>query len=92
MTDGTDGTDGSSGTDGSGGSGGHGMPVVLTVNGERYEAPAGTTVADLVAAWCPSPKGVAVAVDGAVVPRGEWETTPVTSGAAVELVTAAAGG
>ena len=66
--------------------------VTATVNGERYETDAGTTVADLVSAWCPSPRGVAVAVDGAVVPRSTWARTPVPSGASVEIVTAAAGG
>jgi len=35
---------------------------------------------------------VAVAVDGAVVPRSAWGTTVVAAGAAVEIVTAAAGG
>jgi sulfur carrier protein len=66
--------------------------VELTVNGDPFEAPAGVTVADLVDAWCRSPRGVAVALDGAVVPRSEWGTTPVAPGATVELVTAAAGG
>jgi len=65
---------------------------VTTVNGDLYQAPDGWTVADLVAAWCPSPRGVAVAVDGEVVPRGSWGTTVVVPGSAVEIVTAAAGG
>jgi len=63
-----------------------------TVNGTPYDPPEGTTVADLVAAWCPSPRGVAVAVDGDVVPRSAWSVTVVTAGAAVEIVSAAAGG
>jgi sulfur carrier protein len=66
--------------------------VVHTVNGELHEAPTGATVADLVAGWCPSPRGVAVAVDGVVVPRSEWGTTCLVPGATVEIVTAAAGG
>jgi len=69
-----------------------GSRVVHTVNGEAHESPAGATVADLVAVWCPSPRGVAVAVDGVVVPRSEWDRTSVAAGAAVEIVTAAAGG
>ena len=67
-------------------------PVVLTVNGERWEAAGGSTVATLVDAWCPSPRGVAVAVDGAVVPRSAWDVTALVPGATVELVSAAAGG
>ena len=63
-----------------------------TVNGAPSDTAEGMSVADLVAAWCPSPRGVAVAVDGAVVPRSAWVTTVVAPGAAVEIVTAAAGG
>ncbi len=66
--------------------------VELRVNGEPYRAVPGTTVTDLVAAWCPSPRGVAVARNGEVVPRSEWPDTPVGPGDRVEIVTAAAGG
>jgi len=63
-----------------------------TVNGvPTYVAP-GTTVADLVAVRCASPKGVAVALNGEVVPRSTWEATAVATGDDVEIVTAAAGG
>jgi sulfur carrier protein len=65
---------------------------VTTVNGEPTAAIDGATVADLVAVVCRSPRGVAVAVDGAVVPRSTWETTTIAPGATVEIVTAAAGG
>ena|GEM_PF-505767 len=68
------------------------VTVTVNVNGEAYEAAAGTTVADLVSGWCPSPRGVAVAVDGDIVARSTWGTTLVGAGAAVEIVTAAAGG
>ncbi len=71
---------------------GRGDRSVTTVNGEAFDAAAGTTVDDLVAAWCPSPRGVAVAVDGAVVPRSTWRATVIAPGAVVEIVTAAAGG
>jgi sulfur carrier protein len=37
-------------------------------------------------------RGVAVAIDGDVVPRSMWATTSVPDGATVEIVTAAAGG
>ena len=66
--------------------------VELRVNGEPYRGDTGTTVADLVAGWCPSPRGVAVARNGEVVPRSEWDDTPVRSGDRIEIVTAAAGG
>jgi sulfur carrier protein len=63
-----------------------------TVNGTPADLAPGTTVADLVASWCPSPKGVAVAVNAEVVPRSAWATTAVRADDAVEIVTAAAGG
>ncbi|HEY4928117.1 MAG TPA: sulfur carrier protein ThiS [Acidimicrobiales bacterium] len=63
-----------------------------TVNGETQELAPGTTVAVLVARWCPSPRGVAVAVNAEVVPKSTWDRTTVAPGDAVEIVTAAAGG
>ncbi len=63
-----------------------------SVNGTAWEVPAGTTVADLVSAWCPSPRGVAVAFNGDVVPKSRWPHTPVADGDRIEIVTAAAGG
>ena len=38
------------------------------------------------------PRGVAVAINGDVVRRSEWTTTPVPDQCSVEIVTAAAGG
>jgi sulfur carrier protein len=63
-----------------------------TVNGAPADLAPGTTVADLVAARCTSAKGVAVALNGEVVPRSTWGSTQVTPGDDVEIVTAAAGG
>lgn len=63
-----------------------------TVNGAPHDVTPGTTVADLVARWCTSPRGVAVAVNGEVVPRSTWGATPIAMGDTVEIVTAAAGG
>ena len=65
---------------------------VATVNGEPWKVDPGTSVAALVAAWCPSPRGVAVAVNGEVVPRSTWDVATVAPGDAVEIVSAAAGG
>ncbi len=68
--------------------------LALHVNGERVEVRDGSTIADLVAALtlADEPKGVAVAVDRAVIPRSEWATTPARAGSLVEVVSAAAGG
>ena len=40
----------------------------------------------------PGEPGVAVAVDGEVVPRREWDLTTIRENAMVEIVRAAAGG
>ena len=63
-----------------------------SVNGTPWEIPAGTTLADLVSVWCASPRGIAVACNGDVVPKGSWDRTPVADGDRIEIVTAAAGG
>jgi sulfur carrier protein len=66
--------------------------VACTVNGEACDLAPDTTVAGLVDRWCPSPRGVAVAVNGEVVPKSTWDDTTVAVGDEVEIVSAAAGG
>ncbi len=66
--------------------------ITVTVNGAERSIAAGTTLAVLVGELAPSPKGVAVAVDRAVVPRSAWDAFVVGEGADVEVVSAAAGG
>ena len=64
----------------------------LTVNGEMRDLPAGFSVAMLVARLTPAVRGVAVAVNGEVVPRSTWEAADLTDGDRVEVLTAAQGG
>ncbi len=64
----------------------------LTVNGEAREVAPGTSVAGLVGASAAEARGVAVAVDGEVVPRAGWGTTVLEDGARVEIVGAVQGG
>ncbi|HTT53490.1 MAG TPA: sulfur carrier protein ThiS [Streptosporangiaceae bacterium] len=64
----------------------------LTVNGEPREAPAGTTVDQVVAAVTAQLAGVAAAVNGEVVPRRAWPGTQLSDGDQVEVVTAVQGG
>ncbi len=65
---------------------------MTTVNGAPWEGGADTTVAELVAAWCPSPRGIAVARNGEVVPKSRWALTRVAPDDRIEIVTASAGG
>jgi sulfur carrier protein len=69
--------------------------VIVHLNGERREElREGATVAEAVAlaGVAPDARGVAVAVDRTVVPRGAWEQTTLAPGARVEVVTAIQGG
>ena len=64
----------------------------VLVNGEARSVADDTTVRDLLAAMGCDRPGVAVAVDGVVVPRARWASTPLVDGAVVEVLTAVQGG
>ena len=66
----------------------------VEVNGSVVELDAGASVRDaaLTLAIDPSGRGIAVAVDGEVVPRSEIEATALHEGQRVEIVTAIGGG
>lgn len=66
----------------------------VQLNGEWRDVPDGATVADAVELLgVPlDARGVAVALDREVVPRGAWAETPLTAGARVEILTAIQGG
>ncbi|EXG80115.1 sulfur carrier protein ThiS [Cryptosporangium arvum] len=66
--------------------------TTLRVNGREVEVSDPTTVAVLVRQLTPSPRGVAVAVNGAVVPRGGWAGAQLTDGDEVEVLMAVQGG
>jgi sulfur carrier protein len=65
---------------------------VISVNGSPSDVVPGTTVTQLLRALDAPDRGVAVAVDGEVVPRGAWERTPLPDEARVEVVMAVQGG
>ena len=66
------------------------MNVVL--NGAPRELPEGATIGDVLALLDAPDRGVAVAVDGEVVPRGAWDATAIADEARVEVVMAVQGG
>ena len=66
------------------------MKVVL--NGAPRELPDGVTVAQALGGLDLPERGVAVAIDAEVVPRSEWDTTPLEDGARIEVVQAVQGG
>jgi sulfur carrier protein len=66
----------------------------VLVNGEERELAPSATVAALVSLLeAPTEgRGVAVALDGEVVPRGMWADTELREGSRVEIVVAVQGG
>ncbi|MEW6474908.1 MAG: sulfur carrier protein ThiS [Actinomycetota bacterium] len=65
----------------------------LSVNGAPAPLPSPATVAALVAALTDRPaRGIAVALNGEVVPRSAWDATDLHPGDRVEVLTAAQGG
>lgn len=66
----------------------------VVVNGEARELPATATVASAVevAGADASARGIAVAIDGQVVPRREWRSISLLEGQRVEVLRAVQGG
>lgn len=66
----------------------------ILVNGDPVDVPSGATVADLVESVVPqrSPRGVAVAVNGEVVSRSQWEDASLSEDDRVEVLAAIGGG
>ena len=67
------------------------IPVGVTVNGEDLVFESQLTIRDLLARLDLPEKGIAIAVDGAVYPRGRWDE-PVQRGWTIEVLTAVQGG
>ena len=65
--------------------------MTVTVNDQAVEVEEGTTVAALLHRLGLPDKGVAVALNAAVLPRSQWHG-PVPDGAVVDVVTAVQGG
>ena len=66
--------------------------VQVTVNGVPTDVSEVTSVAALVAAHSDEQRRVAVAVNGDVVPRSQWEATRLATGDRVEVLAPTAGG
>lgn len=63
----------------------------VTVNDQAVRVAEGTTVAALLHRLGLPEKGIAVALNAAVLPRSQWQR-PVPDGAVVEVLTAVQGG
>ena len=66
--------------------------MVIWINGERRELAPDARVVDALSVLGLPHAGVAVAVDGEVVPKAQWAGTALADGARVEVLTAVQGG
>ena len=66
----------------------------VVVNGDRVELADGAHVSDAVAVVReePSTRGIAVAVNGTVIPRSRWPVVRLSESDKIEILTAVAGG
>ncbi|KAA1429804.1 sulfur carrier protein ThiS [Mycolicibacter arupensis] len=65
--------------------------MMINVNQKQVEVAEATTVAALLASLGYPDRGIAVAVDQALLPKSLWETA-LTEGACLDVVTAVQGG
>jgi sulfur carrier protein len=67
---------------------------MILLNGQSSDVEAGESVAAVLRRMGlnPDARGIAVAVDGEVVPRGEWQSFALDDDARVEVLSAMQGG
>lgn len=63
----------------------------IIINNKETETKA-VNLSELAAELALPAKGVAVAMSNKMVPRTEWEQTPLTEGASIVIIKAACGG
>jgi sulfur carrier protein len=66
--------------------------MTIVVNGQHHDLPDDATLTDVVARLTTAGRGVAVALNGSVVPRGQWQSTALVDADQVEILTAVQGG
>ncbi|MEO9237051.1 MAG: sulfur carrier protein ThiS [Jatrophihabitantaceae bacterium] len=64
----------------------------ISLNGQAEQVTDGTTLTELVQRITDRNSGIAVAIDGEVVPRTVWPSTVLLDGYRVDVVTAVQGG
>jgi sulfur carrier protein len=67
--------------------------MIITLNGDQADVPEGTSLEGLlVRSGHEVRRGLAIAMNGEVVPRGRWAQERVSEGDVVELLAATQGG
>ena len=69
-----------------------GAPVTVMLNGEPRSLDPGATLSTVVAQLSRADSGIAVALNGSVVPRSAWAGTELAEADQVEVLTAVQGG
>lgn len=65
---------------------------MITVNGENHALEGQLTLRQLLDHLAMPARGIAVAVDGTVLPKSRWDATTVENGWTIEILTAVQGG
>lgn len=68
------------------------LPIQLQINGEPQTCPAGLTLLALLDHLRTHPRLVVVEYNGEILPRQAWETTQISPGDRLEIVTIVGGG
>jgi sulfur carrier protein len=70
------------------------LSIQVTINGEALSLESGATIASALGELGvrEGGRGVAVALDGEVVPRAQWAAAHIPNGARLEVVVAVQGG
>ena len=68
------------------------VAIGITVNGEDHLLTEDMTMRRLLEFLGLPEKGIAVAVDGSVLPKSRWDTTDVQKGWNIDVLTAVQGG
>lgn len=66
--------------------------MIVVVNGKQVDLDPGATLTSVLEQLTVGPAGVAVALNGEVVPRSSWAETRLGTNDCVEVLTAAQGG
>lgn len=66
--------------------------IEVKINGEKWEVPPETQVANLLCRFKLSPKVCAVEINSEIVPRSEYRKRAVKNGDQVEIIRLMAGG
>lgn len=66
--------------------------MLIVINGRPHQAASTLSLAQAVALLTSAQGGIAAAVNGEVVRRSAWDSTPLAEGDQVEVLTAVQGG